>query len=107
MKKVLAGRGRSTELINQHELEGTEGNHKADIRSFSNSKEWKIQSFKRGGGEGGEILNWAKTESAQKKTKKVFCCFSESIQARDVKQAVHGPVIFLYRQRNICHRKCE
>jgi hypothetical protein len=84
---MLAGRGRSTELINQHELEGTEGNLKADIRSFSNSKEWKIQSFKR---EGGDILNWAKTESAQKKTKNVFCCFSESVQTRDVKQAVRG-----------------
>jgi hypothetical protein len=57
-------------------LEGTEENLKADIRSFSNSKEWKIQSFKRGGG---DILNWAKTGSAQKKTKKVFRCVSESI----------------------------
>jgi hypothetical protein len=56
VKKVWAGRGRSFELINQHELEGTEGNLKADFRSFSNSKEWKMQSFKSGVG---DILNWA------------------------------------------------
>jgi hypothetical protein len=46
---MLAGRGRNTELINEHELEGTEGNLKADIRGFINSKEWKTQSFKREG----------------------------------------------------------
>ena len=107
VKTEYAGSGRSIEFINQHKLEDSEGNLKADIRSFSNSKEWKIRSFKRGGG---GILNWGDTGSAQKKNKTVFCCFTESIQIRNVKQAVGGLLeaqLYSYGSRGISAKICE